>query len=115
MKSAAWPACPVPGGLRRRPGDAVVVRGGGTQWVRADLGGVFDVSRVRLDWEAAWAVDYQVQLADDAAGPWRDLAAVAGNDAAANDLAGLSGTGRYLRLYCTQTRPVSGNYSVFDV
>ena len=49
----------------------------------------YHVSEVRLNWEAAYAVDYQVQLSDDAV-HWVAVKAVTGNQAAGvQDLAGL--------------------------
>ena len=41
---------------------------------------MFDISRVRINWEGAWAVDYKVQLGDASAGPWTDLKVVTGNN-----------------------------------
>ena len=90
------------------------MQGTGTGWIYVDLGAPYDVSEVRLNWEAAYAVDYQVQLSDDAV-HWVAVKTVAGNRAAGvQDLAGLAGEGRYVRIYCTRTSAGSDNYSLRD-
>lgn len=40
--------------------------GAGTQWLRVDVGAGTEVGRVTVDWEAAYATRYQVQVSDDA-------------------------------------------------
>jgi hypothetical protein len=86
-----------------------------TGWIYVDLGAPYDLSEVRINWEAAYAADFQVQLSNDALN-WVAVKAVAGNAAAGvEDLSGLSGQGRYVRIYCTRTSTGSDNYSIRDL
>jgi chitosanase len=86
--------------------------GTGTQWLRIDLGGVRPVNRVRLVWEAAYARSYQVQLSADGA-TWSHLWATRAGNGGTDDLRGLSGTGRYLRVLTTQAH--RHGYSLWEV
>jgi chitosanase len=87
--------------------------GSGTQWVRIDLGTAQEVRRVRLHWARAYAKAYRLQLSDDGA-TWRDLFHTSSGDGGADDVRGLSGTGRYLRVLATQRGTPEG-YSLWDV
>ncbi|APW61930.1 discoidin domain-containing protein [Paludisphaera borealis] len=83
-------------------------------WITIDLGAVFDVDRVTLDWEAAFAVDYQIQVSDDASN-WTTVQSVVGNTTSGViDYTNLSARGRYVRIYCTQVNATK-NYSLYDV
>jgi hypothetical protein len=68
--------------------------------VRVDLGAAYNVKRVKLDWEGAYAKDYKVQVSDDA-NNWSDLYTTTSGAGGKVDLAGLSGRGRYVRVLCT--------------
>ena len=85
----------------------------GTQWLRVDLGGAQQVTRVRLSWERAYASAYRVQISSDAAW-WTDLAAVSAGDGGTDDLKQLNGTGRYLRVLALK-RGTSYGYSLHEV
>jgi hypothetical protein len=83
-------------------------------WIYVDLGATYSISEVRLNWERAYAVDYQIQTSNDAVN-WTTIHTVAGNqNAGVADFSGLSGMGRYVRILCTQTSPGSDNYSLYD-
>ncbi|MFJ6409567.1 glycosyl hydrolase family 8 [Streptomyces hydrogenans] len=69
------------------------------QWIRIDLGAGHTLSRVKLDWEAAYAKTYRVQTSADGT-TWTDVYATTTGDGAVDDLA-VSGTGRYVRVYGT--------------
>ncbi|WSG19434.1 discoidin domain-containing protein [Nonomuraea sp. NBC_01738] len=83
------------------------------QWIRVDLGSARSVGRVVLNWEAAYARSYKVQVSDDGT-TWRDLASVTAGDGGVDTLTGLSGTGRYLRVYTT-ARATSWGVSLWEV
>ncbi|MDG3006740.1 discoidin domain-containing protein [Paludisphaera mucosa] len=86
-----------------------------TAWYAVDLQDFYTITDVRLDWERAYAVDFQIQVSDDGR-TWTTIKTVAGNQAyGVMDLSGLSGEGRFLRIYCTQTSAGSNNYSLFDL
>jgi len=83
-------------------------------WIYVDLGALFNISEVRLNWETAYAVNYQIQVSDDAV-KWTTIQTVTDNQSkAVADFPGLSGIGRYVRILCTQTSAASDNYSLYD-
>ncbi|MFR9781132.1 discoidin domain-containing protein, partial [Micromonospora sp. MS34] len=43
------------------------------QWLRVDLGGTQTLCQVVLQWEAAYARSFQIQVAADTAGPWQTI------------------------------------------
>ena len=84
-------------------------------WISIDLGARYVVDDVRLDWETAYAVDYQIQLSDDGVN-WTTIRDVVGRTAPGlDDQSGLSGAGRYIRIYCTKTSATAINYSLYDL
>jgi beta-glucanase (GH16 family) len=83
------------------------------QWIYVDLGARYNVSRVKLSWEAAYGKDYVVQLSNDAA-TWTTIKTVTGNTTLANDHTGLSGSGRYVRIYGT-ARGTTYGYSLYEL
>lgn len=82
------------------------------QWIRVDLGSAQTVKRVVLNWEAAYARAYQVQLSDDGA-TWRDVYSTTTGDGGVDQLA-VNGTGRYLRVYTT-ARATGWGVSLWEV
>ena len=89
--------------------------GGGTQWLRVDLGASTRLSRVNLNWEAAYGSTYKVQLSDDAS-TWRDAYSTSTGDGGTDELLltpGTNTTGRYMRIWITGGP--HGNYSLWDV
>ena len=86
-----------------------------TGWLAVDLGARFDVHEVRLNWETAYAVDFQIQVSDDGQN-WTTIRSITGNSAKGpQTLTGLSGSGRFVRVLCTKTSDGSNNYSLFDI
>ncbi|MFC7615692.1 discoidin domain-containing protein [Actinokineospora soli] len=82
------------------------------QWLRIDLGATRSVQRVRLTWEAAYARDYQVQVSADGT-TYTTIRTVVGGDGGVDDLTGLSGSGRYLRILGT-ARGTTYGYSLWS-
>ena len=82
------------------------------QWLQVDLGGTLAVCRVALSWEAAYATAYQIQISHDGSS-WTTIKTVTGGDGGADDHAGLSGNGRYMRVYGT-ARANGYGYSLFE-
>jgi beta-glucanase (GH16 family) len=70
------------------------------QWIYVDLGSTSTVARVVLNWEAAYATSYQVQTSNDASS-WTSIYTTTTGNGAIDDLTGLSGSGRYVRVNCT--------------
>lgn len=83
------------------------------QWITVDLGEGATVSRVLLNWEAAYASTYTVQISADGTN-WTTLKDETAGDGGTDDITGLSGTGRYLRVYGT-ARGTSYGYSLYEL
>jgi hypothetical protein len=81
------------------------------QWIRVDLGSARAVSRVRLNWEAAYASAYQVQTSDDAAN-WTTRATVSGGNGGIDEVA-VNATARHVRVLGTQ-RATPYGYSLWE-
>lgn len=86
---------------------------GDPQWIRVDLGSTRAIDEVRLSWEAAYAQAYQVQASSDGA-TWTTISSTTTGDGGTDDLTGLSGSGRYVRVYATQRATGYGD-SLFDL
>ncbi|MFK3985127.1 ThuA domain-containing protein [Micromonospora sp. NPDC050397] len=82
------------------------------QWLAIDLGAEYDLSRVRLGWETAYASAYEVQTSTDGT-TWTRVHGTTSGDGGVDDLA-ISGTARHLRVYGT-TRATQWGYSLWDV
>jgi len=87
--------------------------GGGEQWLQVDLGKPIAVTRLSITWEAAYAIDYEIQLSEDGAA-WRSVSHQTGGTGGQAELTGLEGTGRFLRILCHQPTQYQ-LYSIFEV
>lgn len=85
--------------------------GADPQWLRIDLGSNHTVSRVKLNWEAAYAKAYRIQTSTDGT-TWTDVYATTTGNGAVDDLT-VSGTGRYVRMYGT-ARGTAYGYSLWE-
>lgn len=83
------------------------------QWIYVDLGASYNINRVKINWEAAYGRDYQVQVSSNASS-WTTIRNVTGNTSLTNDWTGLSGTGRYVRINGTR-RGTQWGYSIFEL
>lgn len=83
------------------------------QWIEVDLGSTRTIRRVVLRWEAAYASRYRVEVSPDGA-QWYPLTTVTNGDGGVDDLTGLSGAGRYLRVYGT-ARGTGWGYSLWEL
>ncbi|MFF4243061.1 discoidin domain-containing protein [Streptomyces sp. NPDC001822] len=83
------------------------------QWINVDLGARRTLTRVVLDWEAAYARGYRVQVSDDPAfGTWTDLYSTTTGDGGTDTL-DVSGSGRYVRVL-GQTRATPYGVSLYE-
>ena len=82
------------------------------QWIYVDLGSAYNINEVKLTWESAYGKAYQIQVSGDAAN-WTSIYSTTTGTGGVNDLAGLSGTGRYVRMYGTQ-RGTQYGYSLWE-
>ena len=84
-----------------------------TEWITVDLGASYAVNRVKITWEAAYAANYVIEISSDN-NNWAPLRTVTGNTALVNDYTGLSGSGRYVRVYNT-VRGLPYGYSIYEL
>ncbi|MEU1231315.1 glycosyl hydrolase family 8 [Streptomyces sp. NPDC005828] len=81
------------------------------QWIRIDLGANHTISRVKLNWEAAYGKAYRIQTSADGT-TWTDVYSTTAGDGATDDLT-VSGSGRYVRMYGTG-RGTPYGYSLWE-
>ncbi len=81
------------------------------QWIYIDLGAVYDIGKIVLKWEAAYASSYQIQISDDAV-HWTTVYSTTVGDGG-YDVLNVSAAGRYVRMYGT-TRGTIYGYSLYD-
>ncbi|WP_433047726.1 discoidin domain-containing protein [Dactylosporangium sp. CS-033363] len=82
------------------------------QWLRVDLGSVQSICQVTINWEAAYGKDFQIQTSTDNAN-WTTIKTVTGGTGGNQVLSGLSGSGRWIRLYGT-ARGTGYGYSAWE-
>jgi hypothetical protein len=83
------------------------------QWLRVDLGASASISRVKLSWEAAYGKAYTIQVSSDGT-TWTTIYSTTTGNGGTDDLTGLTGTGRYVRVYGT-ARGTSYGYSLYEM
>jgi beta-glucanase (GH16 family) len=81
------------------------------QWMWVDLGSVRPITRVKLNWEAAYANSYAVQVSNDRKS-WKDAYRTDAGAGGVEDFE-VKATGRYVRLYGTQ-RATPYGYSLWE-
>jgi mannan endo-1,4-beta-mannosidase len=84
-----------------------------TDWVYMDLGETKDINEVLINWENAYATQYQIQVSNDAK-TWTDVYRTYNGKGGKEDIS-VSGSGRYVRIYCTQKYGYTWGYSIFEV
>ncbi|BCJ68780.1 DUF1996 domain-containing protein [Polymorphospora rubra] len=82
------------------------------QWIRVDLGTRSTVTRVELQWEAAYATAYQIQTSDDTF-TWNTIYSTT-TGTGGNQALNVTGTGRHVRLLGT-TRATMHGYSLWEI
>lgn len=83
------------------------------QWLRVDLGAVRRVGRVSVDWEAAHARDWAVEVSGDGSG-WKTVATVQGSDGGLDTVVFAPVDARYIRLNLL-TRATSYGFSIREL
>ncbi len=83
------------------------------QWLTVDLGANYNISRVKISWEAAFGKDYTINVSSNGT-TWTTMRSVVGNTSLTNDLTGLTGSCRYLSVNATARGTVYG-YSIFEL
>ncbi|MEY9936439.1 discoidin domain-containing protein [Streptacidiphilus sp. MAP5-3] len=82
------------------------------QWLQVDLGAVHSINEVKLDWEDAYASAFTIQTSDDGTN-WTTIYTTTSGSGGNQDLTGLTGSGRYIRMYGTQ-RATGYGYSLWE-
>jgi len=86
---------------------------GRQEWLQIDFGKSLSVENLFIHWERAHAVEYQVQVSDDAK-TWKTLYHCKDGKEGRNAITGLSGRGRYLRVLCLKASSYK-LYSVWEI
>jgi len=81
------------------------------EWIYVDLGATYNLSRVVLNWEAAYASGYQIQVSANTT-TWTSIFTTTTGNGGIDDLA-VTGTGRYVRVLCT-VRATQFGCSLFE-
>ncbi|USX17811.1 discoidin domain-containing protein [Oxalobacteraceae bacterium OTU3REALA1] len=101
---------------------AAIDHNSGTRWgsgfaddqhLTLDFGKTEIITRVRIDWENAHATQYLLQVSDDNAN-WTTIKSVDNSEGGTEDLTGLNGQGRYLRIKGIK-RSTQYGYSIIEV
>ena len=85
-------------------------------WIYVDLGQAYSLTSVVLEWEAAYAKAYKLQVANDPAGPWADIYETADGKGGSETIS-VKGTGRYVRMLGSERVVVNGSkwgYSLYE-
>jgi uncharacterized protein YjdB len=84
------------------------------QWIQIDLGASYKIYNVILNWEAASAKDYAIQISADGSTGWTTIATKTGMATGARvDNLSVAGTGRYIKMNGTARTSIYG-YSLFE-
>lgn len=68
------------------------------QWIQIDLGAQYPIVRVVLRWEKSYGKAYRIEVSNDTS-TWTSIYSTTTSDGTTDDLQGLSGSGRYIRMY----------------
>jgi len=83
------------------------------QWIYVDLGKTYNISEVKLTWEVAYGKAYQIQVSNNTKN-WTTIYSTTTGTGGVNDLTGLKGSGRYVRMYGT-ARGTKWGYSLWSM
>src|SRR5579885_2179522 len=81
------------------------------QWLQVDLGSSATITQVTLNWEAAYATAFQIQVSNDATN-WTSVYSTTTGSGGTQTLS-VSGSGRYVRMYGT-ARATGYGYSLWE-
>ncbi|MGW6934996.1 discoidin domain-containing protein [Lentzea sp. NPDC054927] len=82
------------------------------QWIAVDLGSTATISKVKLNWEVAYASEYKIQTSSDGSS-WSTKKTLTGQNGGIDETS-LTASGRYVRIYGTK-RGTSYGYSLFEL
>ncbi|MEV4316344.1 carbohydrate-binding protein [Actinocrispum sp. NPDC049592] len=84
-----------------------------SEWISIDLGSVRTVSRVRLNWEAAYGRGYRIEVSQDNQN-WNAVNTVTAGDGGMDDISFTATQARYVRMIGTQ-RATQWGYSLWEM
>jgi hypothetical protein len=87
------------------------VAGADKQWIYVDLGQRYSISRVRLTWDTTYASEYTIQV-QVSSNNWTTIYKTSAGDGGVDDLRGLSGVGRFIRVFATKRGTTARNYGL---
>jgi len=103
-------------------GAKAVDANGTTRWASAtannqnfivDLGATYNINRIKITWEAAYAKDYQIQVSTNNS-TWTTIKEFWGKSSSApDDYINLNSTARWLKVYCIN-RATTYGFSIFE-
>jgi hypothetical protein len=82
------------------------------QWIYVDLGAVYSISQVVLNWETAFGQAYQIQVSNDAL-TWNTVFTETAGDGGIDDITFPTIDARYVRMYGAQ-RETRWGYSLWE-
>jgi len=82
------------------------------QYITIDLGASYDMDKVNLYWEAAYASAYKLQTSSDNS-TFTSIYSITGENGGTDNVTGLPGTGRYIRMQGV-TRATIYGYSLYE-
>ena len=90
------------------------VPGDDKQWIYVDLGQRYPISRVRLSWDVAHASEYTIQTLTSGT-TWTTIYQTSAGDGGVDDINGLAGLGRYVRIFAHKRGTLLKNYQLREL
>jgi beta-glucosidase len=109
--SIEWAGTPAAAAVDGNPGTRWSSQFSDPQWIQIDLGQTATVDQVVLNWEAAYARSFQLQVSADAS-TWTTIFSTTTGTGGTQTLA-VGGTGRYVRMLGT-VRATGYGYSLWE-
>jgi len=82
------------------------------QWIAVDLGVSRDIVRVILNWEAAYAKSYKIQVSNNGT-DWTDVYSTTSGNGVTDNIP-LNVNARYVRMYGTERGNTAWGYSLYE-
>ena len=83
-----------------------------SEWLYVDLGETNLIEAVRIEWENAYAKEYDIQVSTDGVS-WKSIHGARNSKGHVEDIVGICATGRYVRLLGIK-RGTEWGYSLFE-
>jgi hypothetical protein len=83
------------------------------QWIYVDLGRAANITQINLIWETAYGKDFHLDVSSNAT-TWTTIYTATGNTLHTNELTGLAGAGRYVRMFGV-TRGTGYGFSLYEM